>query len=104
MDVPALGYPGCASLRRRTRLAQPSSIQHETWVAAGGGIVFLIAYGIIIFAMSLGPMGPVSALRETSVTFAALIGRFFVQERLTVYRLAGCIVVALGAICIGHSE
>lgn len=74
----------------------------ETWVAAGGGIVSLVAYGIIIFAMSLGPMGPVSALRETSVVFAALIGRFFLHERLTASRIAACIVVALGALCIGH--
>jgi drug/metabolite transporter (DMT)-like permease len=75
----------------------------ETWVAAGGGIVSLIAYGIVIFAMSLGPMGPVSALRETSVVFAALIGRFFLHERLTAHRIAACIVVAIGALCIGHN-
>lgn len=75
----------------------------ETWVAAGGGIVSLIAYGIIIYAMSLGAMGPVSALRETSVVFAALIGRFFLHERLTTYRVTACIVVAIGAICIGHA-
>jgi drug/metabolite transporter (DMT)-like permease len=75
----------------------------ETLVAAGGGIVSLIAYGIIIFAMSLGPMGPVSALRETSVVFAALIGRFFLHEKLTAYRLAACTVVAIGAVCIGHA-
>ena len=30
----------------------------ETWTAAGGGIVSLVSYGIIILAMSLGPMGP----------------------------------------------
>ncbi len=76
----------------------------ETWVAAGGGIVSLVAYGIIIVAMSLGPMGPVSALRETSVVFAALIGRVFLHERLTVYRIAACIIVALGALCIGHAS
>ncbi|WP_116090750.1 DMT family transporter [Sphingomonas crusticola] len=75
----------------------------ETGIAAAGGVVSLVAYGIIIFAMSLGPMGPVSALRETSVVFAALIGRFFLHERLTAYRIAACIVVAIGAICIGHS-
>ena len=75
----------------------------ETWVAAAGGIVSLVAYGIVIFAMSLGPMGPVSALRETSVVFAALIGRFFLHERLTTYRITACIVVAIGGICIGHS-
>ena len=76
----------------------------ETWVAAGGGIVSLVAYGIIIVAMSLGPMGPVSALRETSVVFAALIGRFFLHERLTAYRIVACVVVAIGAICIGHER
>jgi drug/metabolite transporter (DMT)-like permease len=71
-------------------------------VAAGGGIVSLVAYGLIIFAMTLGPMGPVSALRETSVVFAALIGRYFLHERLTTYRIAACVVVAIGAVCIGH--
>jgi drug/metabolite transporter (DMT)-like permease len=74
----------------------------ETLVAAGGGIVSLVAYGLIIFAMTLGPMGPVSALRETSVVFAALIGRYFLHERLTTYRIAACVVVAIGAVCIGH--
>ena len=74
----------------------------ETWTAAAGGIVSLVAYGIVIFAMSLGPMGPVSALRETSVVFAALIGRFFLKEQLTASRIAACLVVAIGALCIGH--
>jgi drug/metabolite transporter (DMT)-like permease len=34
--------------------------------------------------------------------FAALIGRFFLDERLTTYRITACIVVAIGAVCIGH--
>ncbi len=74
----------------------------ELSVAAVGGLVSLLAYGIVIFAMSLGPLGAVSALRETSVVFAALIGRFFLHERLSAYRIAACIVVAVGALCIGH--
>ena len=76
----------------------------ETSAVAAGGLVSLLAYGIVIFAMSLGPMGPVSALRETSVVFAALIGRFFLHERLSAYRVAACLVVALGAVCIGHNR
>jgi drug/metabolite transporter (DMT)-like permease len=76
----------------------------ETRIEASGGIVSLLAYGIIIFAMSLGPMGPVSALRETSVILAALIGRAFLHERLTVHRIATCIVIAIGALCIGHDS
>ena len=46
-------------------------------------------------------MGSVSALRETSVVFAAVIGRVFLQERLTMFRIVACTVVALGAICLG---
>lgn len=76
----------------------------ETWGPAAGGIVSLVGYGIIIVAMSLGAMGSVSALRETSVVFAALIGRFFLKEKLTAWRIAACIVVALGALCIGHDS
>lgn len=75
----------------------------ETGVAALGGIVSLVAYGIVILAMSLGPMGPVSALRETSVVFAAVIGRLFLHEGLSVLRMAACIIVALGAMFIGHA-
>lgn len=76
----------------------------QTAVAAAGGLVSLLAYGIVIFAMSLGPMGAVSALRETSVVFAAVIGRIFLKERLSAYRLLACAIVAIGAVCIGLSE
>jgi len=76
----------------------------ETAIAAGGGIVSLIAYGIVIVAMSFAPMGSVSALRETSVVFAALIGRFVLHETLTARRAIACVVVAIGAACIGHGR
>jgi drug/metabolite transporter (DMT)-like permease len=47
-------------------------------------------------------MGPVSALRETSVVFAALIGRYFLSETLTARRLTACAVIAFGAFCLGY--
>ncbi|MDB6134323.1 MAG: protein of unknown function transrane [Verrucomicrobiales bacterium] len=77
--------------------------RRETLTVAAGGVVSLLAYGIVIAAMTFGPMGPVSALRETSVVFAALLGRFFLDEKLTVQRLTACAVIALGAFCIGHN-
>jgi drug/metabolite transporter (DMT)-like permease len=49
----------------------------QTGLAALGGVVSLLAYGIVIFAMTRAPMGSVSALRETSVLFAVLLGRRF---------------------------
>ena len=61
-----------------------------------------MAYGAVILALALGPVGPISALRETSVVFAALIGRMFLGEVLTPTRIAACAVVALGAFRLGY--
>lgn len=69
--------------------------------ATVGGLVSLLAYGIVIYAMSGAPMGAVSALRETSVVFAALIGYFFLGETLTVRKMLACAVIATGTIIIG---
>jgi drug/metabolite transporter (DMT)-like permease len=88
-------------LRGRLVLDLRSSI---TWKALGGGIVALIAYGLVIVAYTLGPAGPVTALRETSVIFAALIGWLFLGESLTRRRALACVIVALGAIFIGYQR
>lgn len=74
----------------------------ETWKALGGGLVALVAYGVVVAAFALGPAGPITAIRETSVVFAALIGWLFLGEMLTPRRIVACIVVALGAISIGY--
>lgn len=83
---------------------QPNKVMQldaPTLRSAAGGIVSLAAYAIVIWAASISPMGQVSALRESSVVFAALLGWFFLGERLGAVRLAACTVVALGAACLG---
>lgn len=69
--------------------------------ALTGGLVSLLAYAIIIYAMSYAPMGAVSALRETSVVFAALIGYFCLGEALTLRKFLACAVIATGTFLIG---
>jgi len=73
----------------------------ETGKAIGGGVISLAAYGAIIWAMQTSAMGAVSALRETSVVFAALLGAAFLRERLTAWRIAACCIIAAGAACVG---
>lgn len=74
----------------------------ETLKALGGGVFALLAYGLVVAAFALGPAGPITAIRETSVIFAALIGWLFLGEVLTPRRIAACAIVALGAICLGY--
>lgn len=73
----------------------------EAAKAIGGGIISLAAYGAIIWAMQTSAMGAVSALRETSVVFAALLGAAFLREKLTAWRIAACCIIAAGAVCVG---
>jgi drug/metabolite transporter (DMT)-like permease len=77
-------------------------VSAETLKALAGGVISLIAYVAVISALALGPIGPISALRETSVVFAVVIGRIFLGEALTMRRLAACAVVAFGAACLGY--
>lgn len=76
----------------------------ETLKALAGGVVALLAYGVVVAAFALGPAGPITAIRETSVVFAVLIGWLFLGERLTSRRIAACAIVALGAVCIGYQS
>ena len=73
----------------------------ESLRSAAGGLVSLAAYAIVIWAASISPMGPVSALRESSVVVAAVLGWLFLGERLGPWRLVACLVVASGAACLG---
>jgi drug/metabolite transporter (DMT)-like permease len=66
-----------------------------------GGCVSYAAYGIVIWALQAGAMGSVSALRETSVVFAVLIGRLFLGETVSARRWIACVIIAAGAACLG---
>jgi len=76
----------------------------ETRKALAGGMVSFLSYGAITAALALGKVGPISALRETSIVFSALLGRIVLGEALTPRRILACTVVALGAVCIGYAS
>jgi drug/metabolite transporter (DMT)-like permease len=67
-------------------------------VGAAAVLLNFGSYGIAIFALSLGAMAPVSALRETSVIFAALIGALVLKEPFGRARIAAACTVAAGVV------
>jgi drug/metabolite transporter (DMT)-like permease len=59
------------------------------------GCLSLFGYFVVLWALSLGTMAPIAALRETGVIFAALIGRLVLKEAFGWRRvLAAALVVA----------
>lgn len=70
------------------------------WKPALGGVAGVLAYSIVIFAIRGAPMGPVSALRETSIVFAILIGRIFLCEAVSRQRVVACLMIVSGTLLI----
>jgi uncharacterized membrane protein len=62
------------------------------------GLLGVGAFAVFLWALSRGPVGSVSALRETSVLFASLIGVFVLKERWSLPGLAGAVLIMLGII------
>lgn len=93
---------GIALITAYMRWGQLASFLRADWkTCLGGGIAAALAYGLVVYAMNFGAMALVSALRETSVVFAALIGTVFLRERITWRRALSASVIAGGLILTG---
>ena len=87
-------------------LFQPSSIvkvrlnpQNLITLLLGGGASYL-AYGIVTWAFTQAPIAVITALRETSVIFALLIGLIFLGERSTTLKIAACLMTVFGVVLL----
>ncbi|UCG39797.1 MAG: EamA family transporter [bacterium] len=67
-------------------------------VALAGSAMQLAAYWIVLWALSAAPMASVSALRETSVLFAALMSTFLLREGFGAWRFVSAVLVTLGLV------
>jgi drug/metabolite transporter (DMT)-like permease len=75
----------------------------ELLKAAGGGAVSVVAYGIVVWAMAHGPMGPVSAMRETSALFAVVMGCVFLKEKFTLQKCLAALLIVAGNVTLHMS-
>lgn len=70
---------------------------HANWgVGIIGGAMQVGAYWIIVWALAVAPMGLVSALRETSVLFAALFSSLVLKEGWSAWRFVSATLVSFG--------
>ena len=73
-------------------------LRARPWTALAGSGCHAGAYALVIFAMSLGAMAPISALRETSTILAAVIGALVFRESFGPRRILAAVVVTAGVI------
>jgi len=73
-----------------------SHLKRHWWLGMFGGVIANTGYGIAIYALVLGPMAHVAALRETSVLFGALMGTLLLGEPFGVRRVVAAAVIVAG--------
>jgi drug/metabolite transporter (DMT)-like permease len=73
-------------------------LRRTWWRGVIGGTIANVGYGIAIYALVLGPMAHVAALRETSVLFGALMGTLLLGEPFGVRRVAAAFVIVSGLV------
>lgn len=89
--IPGLAMRGRATAALLTR---------RWYVGALGAGFSTSTYWIVIWAMTQAPIGLVSALRETGVIFAVIIGIVFLKERPGPLRLAAIGLAAAGIVVL----
>jgi drug/metabolite transporter (DMT)-like permease len=65
-----------------------------------GGLMSLVAYAIVVWAQNQAPLALVSALRETSVLLAGVLGFLFFAERLSPARTVLTVVAVGGVVAL----
>ena len=87
--------PAVLALRGRTVLIADRRAWTVGLVAAAASY---FAYAIVVWAMTLAPIAVVTALRETSILFAVLIGWIAFGERMDRGKIAAAILIVLGVL------
>jgi drug/metabolite transporter (DMT)-like permease len=87
-----------ALIRRRGELRRTIAAKWRFGVAAG--LLSILSYGSAVYAFSLMETARVSALRETSVFFAALLGTLFLKEGFGRRRIAAALALAGGLVAM----
>lgn len=104
----ALGYYGCLSILNAVifatvmRVIRPGVVRRvvcQDWrFALGAGGASFLAYAMATWAFTVAPIALVTALRETSIIFALLLGVVVLKERMDLMKVlaTACTLVGIG--------
>jgi drug/metabolite transporter (DMT)-like permease len=106
LAAPAAPGPGGAGSRgaagsavgRFGTVRWPLGWPRGSHLAAGliGGAMSVLAYAIVLWAQDRASLALVSALRETSVLFAGILGALFFSEPFTRRQTVGAVIIVAG--------
>lgn len=75
----------------------------KPWPGLIGGVLSLAAYGLVLWAQTMGPLAAISALRETSIVVGAVIAAVVFKEGFGPRRVVATLIVFVGIALINLS-
>lgn len=96
--IDGISMPLLFALRNKGRVREAATADARNGITSG--ILAIFAFLPTLIAFRLAPVGAVSAIRATSVIFSLLLGGGLLKERLGGRRIAGAVLVTIGAIAI----
>jgi drug/metabolite transporter (DMT)-like permease len=76
----------------------PRQLRPHLLVGLVGGVLSIVAYGLVLWAQTHGALAPIAALRETSVVIGAMIGAVIFHEPFGRYRVVATLVITTGVV------
>ncbi|MEZ6030372.1 MAG: DMT family transporter [Hyphomonadaceae bacterium] len=94
----ALDWMGITMIMLLTRGAKEfvASTRRALFLGMGAGVCSLASFSMALYGFSIAPVAYMSAMRETAVVFAALMGWWFLREGFGLRRTFAAILLAAG--------
>jgi drug/metabolite transporter (DMT)-like permease len=80
-------------------------MQGQWWLAVGVGALAPLSYILVLSAIEMGaPLSLVAPAREMSMMVGAMFGMLILRERVTGWRILGCLILIGGVILLGSAK
>ncbi|MDP3736203.1 MAG: DMT family transporter [Hyphomonadaceae bacterium] len=73
-----------------------ASARRAPWPGLGAGVCSTFSFSMALYGFSVAPVAYISAMRETAVVFAAVMGWWFLREGFGARRTFAAVVLACG--------
>jgi len=90
-------------VNRRGARAVRAAVRRDGWRLAVAGVASVTSYTLVLLAAARSAVGPVAAVRESSVVFAVLGGGLLLHEDVGTRRVAAAVGVACGAVVLAFA-
>ena len=93
----ALFFPVVLHFRKQKNILKKTLTKGKVvfWI---GGTFSYLAYVVTVWAFTKAPVPMVSALRESSIIFAIVIGYFYLKDKINFYKIISILLIFLGVL------